>query len=335
MDVLDCVGIELIIEGMRPKLFEILSNNVLEPSTFCEKEVTSGNLSIEILDEFNDSRSQDGISIAKVLNARVGSTNYRYYILKIRGFYCLPAFLAPTLPRPPGLLRLVVENQIQHYYIFTNQAELPSVFKGAVYNFNVPVLQQEVAFSVSTKDINVFPNSTCLRGHGDLYERYRNFDPKQGSFTFSLSNQSYLLTSNSRLASRLCETSLINRNLFDYLCLPASAILNNHSFTILLLQEPSPAEPFITPEENALVEKFFTEKPFRKSKKHLKYLLKHIKNQYAKYKDSQLKTYFSAILPVLQSSGYGKSRSLIELGKHLPLFTPPCSRAKVFLPNQK
>ena len=56
MDGLDCVGIELIIEGMRPKLFEILSDNIIEPSAFCDKEMVSANLSIEILDEFNDSR---------------------------------------------------------------------------------------------------------------------------------------------------------------------------------------------------------------------------------------------------------------------------------------
>ena len=111
MDVLDCVGIELIIEGMRPKLFEILSNNVLELSAFCDKKVASGNFEIEILDEFNDSRIQDDISIAKVLNVRVCSRNYRYYILKMRGFYCLPAFLVPNLPCTPGYLRLEVENQ--------------------------------------------------------------------------------------------------------------------------------------------------------------------------------------------------------------------------------
>ena len=78
-------------------------------------------------------------------------------------------------------------------------------------------------------------------------------------------------------------------------------------------------ENFSAEEEN-LVAKYFTEKPFIKSSNHLKYLLTHIKTQYGKYKDSQLKTYFSAILPVLQSSGYGKSRSLVELGKYLPLF---------------
>ena len=72
--------------------------------------------------------------------------------------------------------------------------------------------------------MNVFPNLTCLRGHGDLYERYRNFDPKQGSFTFSLSNQSYLVVSCPRLASRLRETGLVNLNLFDYLCLPPSGL---------------------------------------------------------------------------------------------------------------
>ena len=66
----------------------------------------------------------------------------------------------------------------------------------------------------------------------------------------------------------------------------------------------------------------------------LGYLLSYIKNQYAKYKDSQLKTYFSAILPILQSSGYGKSRSLIELGKYLPLFYASM-RKKFFLDSHR
>ena len=156
--------------------------------------------------------------------------------------------------------------------------------------------------------------------HDDLYKRYRKFDPNQGSFTLNLSNQSYIVVSGPRLESQLGETGLINRNLFDFLRHPNLVILNKHSFIFLLLQEPSPAEPFITPEEKNIFVKFFTKKPFKKGKKQLKYLLTHIKNQYAKYKDSHLHTYFSAILPVLQSSGYGKSRSLIELGKYLPLF---------------
>ena len=177
MDALDCAGIELLIEGMRQKLFEILSNNVLEPSTFCDKEVASDSLSIKILDVFNDSGTQDGISFQKVLNALIGSTKYLYYILKIRGFYCLPAFMAPTLLRTPGYLRLEVENQIHHYYIFTDHVEIPSVFKGAVYKFGVPVSQQALALTVSTKDITIFLNCNCLPD--DLYERYSNFDPNK------------------------------------------------------------------------------------------------------------------------------------------------------------
>ena len=124
MDALNCIGIELIIEGLRPKLFEILSDNLLEPSTFCEKEVAPANISIEILDVFDDSRTHDGISIVRTINARVGSTKYVYYILKMRDFYCLPAFLAPTLPRTPGYLSLELENQMRHYYIFIKQVRI-------------------------------------------------------------------------------------------------------------------------------------------------------------------------------------------------------------------
>ena len=111
-----------------------------------------------------------------------------------------------------------------------------------------------------------------------------------------------------------------NCNLLYKLRQPISLILNTHSFAFLLFQKPSPVESIVITKKENLVAKYFTEKPFIKSSNHLKYLLMHIKTQYAKYKDSQLKTYFSAILPVLQSSGYGKSRSLVELGKYLPLF---------------
>ena len=240
MDSLDCVGIELIIEGLRQKLFATLNTNMLESSAFCDKEGASDDLEIEILDKINDTRSQEGISIERTLIVRIGTTKYRYYILKLRGFYCLPAFLAPNLPCTPGYLRLEVENQMHHYYIFTNQVEIPSILNGTVYKFVVPVLQQAVALTVSTKDINIFLNCSCLPD--DLYERYSDFDPEQGSFTFNILNQSYSIVSNSRLASQFQEYSSFNFNLFNKLRQPTSVILNTHSFIFLLFQESSPVE---------------------------------------------------------------------------------------------
>ena len=121
MIVLDNVGIEFIVEGMSQTIFEILSDNSLGVShTYDDKEVVevAAKLKVRILDESCVSIFQDGISVEWTLDARVGSHSYRYYILKLRGFYCLPAFLVTGLINTPGYLKLEVENQKPHYYVF-------------------------------------------------------------------------------------------------------------------------------------------------------------------------------------------------------------------------
>ena len=239
MPLLDCVGIELIIERLRHTLFDILSDNVLEsPNVHFGPEVVPIKLKIAILNEHKASRSQDGICIERMIDMSTGMTNYRYYILKIRDFYCLPAFLATDLPHTTGYLKLEIENQIPHYYVFADQIEFQDVLRGSVYEFNIPKLLKAVTLNVKTKEINVFLAPAMLTQ--ELYDQYIEGSRK----VFPFGDESYTTIPISVLKSLLQETSLVNAKLFSYFHLCSPLIINNDSFTLSFLFSEMPISSF-------------------------------------------------------------------------------------------
>ena len=312
MNLLDCVGIEFIVEGMRQTIFEILSNNSLENSHTCnDKEIVPAKLKVKILDESRVSNPQDGISVERMLVASFGSSVYRYYILKMRDFYCLPAFLATVVPYTPGYLKLEIENQTPHYYVFADQIEFQDVLAGSVYEFNIPKSLKAVTLNVMTKEINAFLTPDMLPQ--ELFDQC-----DEGSLkVFPFGNQSYSISSKPILKSLLQETSTVNAKLFSCLRLFSPLIINNDSFIFSFLNR-FPRKVSSVPSESPLITKFNNENPFASHTTN--YFLSHIKTQYEICKNRKLEKYFSAIMTIERSTGYEKGPSLVKYGKYLPLF---------------
>ena len=226
MNALDCIGIEFPIEELRQTLFEILSNNLIDVShSSYDQSIAPDKLKIEILAESHVQISQVGISIERILDARVSSSIYRYYILKLKDFYCLPAFLATNPTNKPGYLELEIENQKPHYYVFSDKADFKRVFKGTVYDFSFPESPESVVLNVTTKEMNIFLNPSSLPK--ELY-LLSTGGPGHG-VTFK--EQRYTIAPVSTILSQLEETNQINYELFVSLRLPYFIIVDNHSFT--------------------------------------------------------------------------------------------------------
>jgi hypothetical protein len=64
----------------------------------------------------------------------------------------------------------------------------------------------------------------------------------------------------------------------------------------------------------------FTKTEYKREEYSLEGLLKNIQSNFSKSKVSKLKEYYCAMIPVLQSSGYGKSKLMERLGSKIPTF---------------
>lgn len=59
-------------------------------------------------------------------------------------------------------------------------------------------------------------------------------------------------------------------------------------------------------------------------------LIEHIKYNFKEGSSHSFTSYYSSMISILQSSGYGKSKIMGKLGSIMPTFSPPCNKVLVF-----
>ena len=111
------VELELLIEGIREKLFEKFTNQV-HPDIANGHDQGTLTYNVKKVNPFENDEV--------VFNVTVLSTNLKYYAFEHKGYLCFPAFLADFFKINEPVC-LVVGDDFKHYYVFQKISEIVSL----------------------------------------------------------------------------------------------------------------------------------------------------------------------------------------------------------------
>ena len=320
------VEMELLIEGNRKRLFEKFTNQN-HPDITISQDQEAFTYNVEEVNHLGNE---------VVFNVTLCSTSFKYYAFKLKGYLCFPAFLAGCFEINEPVC-LVVGDDFKYYYVFQRKSEelsLRSIFS------NAEKLRGDYVFNPSTVGTNLF----TLDSENQKMRCFALF--KKAKLLGKVLNEF------SKFPTDLQIQIIDSKTMPNYSFVPLEAIdefkslyesLFNEEFIhgfFSLVHKKSESygelikfmKAYAGPNETSeswvdfnfpigAYKKRFDETKYRRKEKIFPYIKRHILSiDKSIVKENPFQNFFSATLVVLQSSGYGKSKTFLELGSEIPVF---------------
>ena len=311
------VDIELLIEDSRDELFEKITSQVSSsdrrPSTNYDVKALTFYIQRSYL-------SKDGSE--RIFKVKCDNFEHFYYAFEFNGYVACPAFLI-SMFKLTDYACLDVKNGTHYYYIFLSRKDndpFPIILGESNFHeeFKLEIPSDEhrlLPLNLITKDLKCFISPH--KKDKDLFNECERFGSSDQLMKSDFAPSYWFVP------DKLKKLFRAKHPPFNYWFMRNTILIHEDSKSFAEFQEIMKLIAKSLEDVNLSIvtlKSIFTATKYKREDYILNAFIDHIRRNFKVSSKGKLKDYYCSIIPVLQSSGYGKSKLMDRLGSRTPTF---------------